>query len=110
MKNDSVKNVLFSAKRLTDSETLSSLAKLNDEEKLGAVIALWVQMAYSVVLQKKWLNHHYALQCFSDKLPNVPVAFSSILSRRGKSDHVKKFNDDASDVNDKIFEIWKASE
>jgi hypothetical protein len=110
VKDKNFKNVSISGQSLNKIENAISKVKVNDNEMVSAVI---IHLGTNDISNCKTDDTidmaKKAMKLVANKWPNTPVAFSSIMPRRGKGKLIKAINDDAIVVNKSVLELCKST-
>lgn len=109
LKNPDVRNMSMSGYDLTRcDELISKIDIMEDVETVaGVVIHLGTNDMAHKSVEDICVSAANAMQCVANKWPNSPIAFSSIIPRRGKTTLVKAINEAAVSVNNSVLELCK---
>lgn len=106
----SVKNISLSGQKLSSIDTLISKVKIRESETVNSVIIhLGTNDLSSDSVEQITENVKVAFSKANNNWPNTPVAFSSIIPRRGTNQYIKDINEKAKAVNRAVSEICKSN-
>lgn len=104
-----VHNVSLSGQKLKDVDSLAAKVRIGANDVVSSVIVHLgtndMKDDTDVIIK----NANSALANVAEIWPNTPIAFSSIIPRRGKAEHIKALNDKAKMVNACILKLCKTT-